>query len=113
VNDAKDTIITLYVDDSIIAAATKEAVTAIKRCLAKMFKVKEIGGLDKFLGCQLKHKDNKITVVQASYIEKILHENGMLHYNPAKTPMTAAYIRNRDEHANPVESKNFSIIPVS
>ena len=49
----KSSFAIIYVDDAIIAASTKEEVHQIKKELDETLPLKEMGELNKYLGCHL------------------------------------------------------------
>ena len=108
VKETENSFIIIYVDDGIIAAPTKKEVDEIKRRLNEMFKLKELGRPDKFLGCHLLRDENKktITLSQSPYIAALLREHGLQHANGTKIPMTPSYIR-VTERNNPVDALRY------
>jgi len=92
INDTKDTVITLYVDDSIVAAPTKDDITKMKAELSTVFTLKNLGKLDKFLGCHLTDTGHSIIMAQTPYIDQILYEQNMTDCKPNAIPMDPKYI---------------------
>lgn len=91
----------IYVDDAIIAASTKEEVHQIKKELNETFPLKEMGELNKYLGCHLIRDYEKKTIIlsQAPYVEKILAEANMISCSPVRIPMNPKYPKLRDDNS--------------
>lgn len=63
INDTKDTIITLYVNNSIVTTPTKDNIAKIKVELLTVFILKDLGKLNKFLEYYLIDIDYSIIMV--------------------------------------------------
>ena len=79
-----------------------------------MFKLKELGRPNKFLGCRLLRDENKktITLSQSPYIAALLGEHGLQHANATKIPMTPSYLR-VTERNNPVDALRYQHIELA
>eukprot|EP00171_Calliarthron_tuberculosum_P001876 IDg1876t1 len=82
-------IITLYVDDLLIASSNLNDLSSIKSKLASRFKMKDCGRASICLGLEIRNDPNgkKIFLSQKRYAEKILGRFGMLNSKPISTPM--------------------------
>ena len=69
INDTKDTVIILYINDSIVTTPMKDDVAKIKAELSTVFTLKNLGKLDKFLGCYLTDIGHSIIIMQTPYID--------------------------------------------
>ena len=80
-------IISLYIDDILLAGNDKVFVRAIKEWLSSNFEMKDMGEVDYILGVK-KHRDcskKLLTFSQESYIRKILEHFNMKYYYPIDT----------------------------
>ena len=72
-------MIALWVNNLMIFAKEKVTINNVKSRLNESFEMKDLGELEYFLGIQV-HQDqtkNTIKINQESYVEKILHVQGM------------------------------------
>ena len=63
INNTKDTVITLYINNSIVTTPMKDDVTKIKAELLTIFTLKNLGKLDKFLGYHLINIGHSIIII--------------------------------------------------
>jgi len=72
--DEEICIISLYVDDLIIAGSNKEVTNRVKTCLKRRYAMKDLGDVDEILGCKVKVNLylGTITIQQRKYTEDIL-----------------------------------------
>ncbi len=83
----KTTILAVYVDDIVITGNDDEEIKYLKRTLAKIFEVKDLGHLHYFLGIEVAYGPQGIYLSQRKYILDLLAETGMLDCKPAATPI--------------------------
>ena len=82
-------IIILYVDDLLIAGNDRKEILRVKKELMKVFKMKDLGGVQEFLGIEVtRNRGNRtLRLSQSSYIAKILERFQMSDSSPTATPM--------------------------
>ncbi len=89
----KDTgvMLLIYVDDLLIAAATKAAIAVVKQHLAGIYELKDLGEVRAFLGLNItRDRTNRVIYInQEDYIHKILAKYGKTGLSPSKTPWPA------------------------
>jgi len=70
----KGIFLCLYVDDIMIAAPTKALIAQTKKELAKVFEMKELGELRRYLGCRIdcNQEEHFIYISQKDFITKSL-----------------------------------------
>jgi hypothetical protein len=79
--------VALYVDDLLIISANNSEINEVKNCLSSMFKMKDLGLVEYFLGMKFTKTSHGYHINQAKYIGEILDVFGMTDCNPAKVPM--------------------------
>ncbi|XP_059223086.1 uncharacterized protein LOC131996904 [Stomoxys calcitrans] len=82
-------MVTVYVDDLLIATNDKKLLNQIKKSLAETFEMKDLGKVSKYVGIEFKQdmKQGKITINQKEYIESVLKRFDMQNCKPTTTPM--------------------------
>ncbi|VVT56889.1 uncharacterized protein SAPINGB_P005376 [Magnusiomyces paraingens] len=80
-------IIALYVDDLLISGNSPEVIAKTKSSLSSMFKMKDLGPVEQFLGMRVKQSPYHITVDVSRYIFDVLEEFGMQNCSSVKTPL--------------------------
>ncbi|VVT44812.1 uncharacterized protein SAPINGB_P000542 [Magnusiomyces paraingens] len=80
-------IIALYVDDLLISGNSSEVIAKTKSSLSSMFKMKDLGPVEQFLGMRVKQSPYHITVDVSRYIFDMLEEFGMQNCSSVKTPL--------------------------
>ena len=82
-------IVALYVDDLIIAASTKNLLTALEGVFESRFKMKKLNQIKQILGMGVHHdKDrNIIHVTQQQYIEESVKQFNKYGISAFRTPM--------------------------
>ena len=67
-------IISLYVDDLVIAASSMAVISHVKSKLQQLYQIKDLGVIDEILGCKVSVDKNLdcITIQQAQYMKEIL-----------------------------------------
>lgn len=77
----------VYVDDLIITGTHKAQVIAFKQQMQQLFKMSDLGLLSYYLGIEVTQSEDRITLCQRGYAEKILEVAGMSGCNSCHTPM--------------------------
>jgi hypothetical protein len=62
----------LYVDDILIFGTNIEVINDVKSFLSKGFDMKDLGEADVILNIKLIKNENRITLSQSHYVEKVL-----------------------------------------
>ena len=83
------TIISVYVDDLIILADSKETLRSLKAALGNRFKMSDLGELTYCLGLEIsRDRENRLLrISQEKYIRDILDRFGMTSCRPVSTPL--------------------------
>ncbi|KAK1413803.1 hypothetical protein QVD17_35586 [Tagetes erecta] len=68
----KGVIICLYVDDMLIFGTSQDQVDKTKEFLSSKFSMKDMGEAEVILGIRITRENNKISISQSHYIEKVL-----------------------------------------
>eukprot|EP00171_Calliarthron_tuberculosum_P023718 IDg23718t1 len=99
------TLISLYVDDLLIACDDLEMLTSLKVSLSKRFEMTDCGEANVCLGLEIRRDRTKKTlhVSQTSYISKILERFGMTMCKPVVTLMDSQ-IQQSDLDSDPVDN---------
>ena len=79
-------IISLWVDNVLIASKPEADIIKIKTKLNSRFKMTDLGKLSWFLGIQFECKNSTIKMNQSRYIKKILSKFSMANFKPRSTP---------------------------
>ncbi|KAI8440000.1 hypothetical protein MSG28_001438 [Choristoneura fumiferana] len=80
-------IISIYVDDIIIACKSQEKIDNIKKLLVKRFEMRDLGEINYCLGITFERDEKQMILKQRQYIETILEKFGCKDCKPASTPM--------------------------
>jgi hypothetical protein len=64
----------VYVDDLIITGTGKELLAAFKTEMGKIFQMSDLGLLSYYLGIEVKHGADGITLCQSAYADKLLEK---------------------------------------
>ena len=83
----------IYVDDMLIAAKDKNAITKLKNQLSREFEMKDLGEAKKILGMEISRNRSigKLYLSQISYINKVLHRFNMQNAKPVSTPLAGHF----------------------
>jgi hypothetical protein len=79
----------VYIDDIIIISYSEYATARLVTALVADFVVKDLGKLYYFLGLEVTHCDDGLTITQQKYSMELLHHCGMLECKMASTHMSA------------------------
>lgn len=76
----------LYVDDILIFERDLNVIKKIKSFLYKNFNIKDMGEVIVIYEIKLNKNNNRITLTQSYYVEKLLEKFNYNNINPASTP---------------------------
>jgi histone deacetylase 1/2 len=79
----------VYVDDIIVISTSDSATDRLLASLSSAFAVKDLGKLHYFLGLEVTHSDDSLTLTQKKYSLDLLGRAGMLECKAASTPMSS------------------------
>ena len=85
-------IITVYVDDIIIACKSLDYLSDIKSYLSSHYKMKDLGELHYFLGVNIVQGDGNIFINQSNYAEAVLKKFGFENSKPVSTPVDVSSV---------------------
>ncbi|UYV68325.1 hypothetical protein LAZ67_5003884 [Cordylochernes scorpioides] len=81
-------LVAIYVDDLIIAAEREDTLKSFKESMKRIFKIKDLGGINCCLGIRIQMKeDGSISIDQERYIEELLAKYRMKEAKPISIPM--------------------------
>jgi len=80
------TLLLVYVDDIILAGNSMSEFTTIKSILHVSFKIKDLGQLKYFLGLEVTHSQQGISLCQRKYCLDLLNDSGLTYSKPVSTP---------------------------
>lgn len=81
------TLISIYVDDLILASNSQLRLNALKKELLRSFEMRDLGDLEHCLGIEFRKQNGIIYASQTRYIDEIISRFNMSDCNPVKTPM--------------------------
>ncbi|KAK3013933.1 hypothetical protein RJ639_008806 [Escallonia herrerae] len=81
------TALIVYLDNIIVTGNDPDEKKALRKYLAKEFKIKDLGKLKYFLGIDVAWSKDRIFVLQQKYVHDLLEETGKLGSRPSKTPI--------------------------
>jgi hypothetical protein len=83
----KGVVLCLYVDDILIFGTSLKVIEEIKTFLSQCFEMKDLGEADVILNIKLlRDENNRITLVQSHYVEKVLSIFGYADCKSSPTP---------------------------
>ncbi|GAU24468.1 hypothetical protein TSUD_319450 [Trifolium subterraneum] len=91
------TTLLVYVDDIVLTGDSLEEIEATKAHLNKAFGIKDIGILKYFLGLEVAHSQQGITLCQRKYCLDLLTETGSLGCKPSSVPMDPSIRLHHDD----------------
>jgi Reverse transcriptase (RNA-dependent DNA polymerase) len=77
----------IYVDYILVVAAFESALTRVKTILTKLYKIKDLGNAEYFLGVKIEREHKQVKLTQELYTRGVLERYGMLESKRAPTPM--------------------------
>ena len=95
------TLLLLYVDDMIISGNDVTGIIALKSCLMRHFKMKDLGHLTYFLGLVISRIHNGTHIHQMKYAEDLLSLSHLTDSKISETPMELNS-KLRKEEGNPL-----------
>lgn len=99
-NNGVFTYILLYVDDMLIAGASKETTGAVSKRIGGSFDVKDLGDVNYYIDTQVERKkDGSFLISQRTKIIKLLEDCNMLEAKPADTPMEPGFLSGGNEES--------------
>lgn len=89
IGESQKLIVTVWVDDLIIAGSTQHIVDDFKAAIGKRFKMKDAGELKWILGMEVVRDRSKrtIKISQTSYLQQVLERFGMDQCKPVGNPI--------------------------
>jgi hypothetical protein len=91
------TCLLVYVDDIVLTGDCLEEIQATKGSLHQTFGIKDIGVLKFFLGLEVAHSDQGITLCQRKYCLDLLTDTGNLGCKPSSIPMDPSHRLHQDD----------------
>jgi hypothetical protein len=79
----------VYVDDTIVASSSPQAIDALLVDLQKDFALKDLGPLHFFLGIEVKRISHGLVLSQSRYASDILSRSGMANCKSIDTPLSS------------------------
>lgn len=80
-------VITVWVDNLMLFAMSKELMMRIKSDIELEWEVTNLGEPAKIVGIEIMRGENSIMISQEKYIESVLKRQKMLNTNPVATPL--------------------------
>lgn len=102
-------ILALYVDDILIFSKDTPEKKSLKKELMKKFEMKDLGRAKYVLGMRLNQEENKITLDQKTYIQKVLEQFNMVDCKPVSTPLECGMKFEKGEQTD-LDSKYRSLV---
>lgn len=87
VNGEELTLITVYVDDIVIASTNENTIEMVIRKLSSKFKVKDMGDIGYCLGIEFSRSKDKIVFQQKGFVKDLLERFSMKESNAVNTPL--------------------------
>ncbi|KAK2399633.1 putative mitochondrial protein [Trifolium repens] len=91
------TALLIYVDDIILSGTCLEEIQRIKSILDSSFKIKDLGTVKYFLGLEVAHSKEGISISQRKYCLDLLNDSGLLGSKPASTPLDPSVKLHNDD----------------
>lgn len=104
--DEKMLLISVYVDDILVASRDKNEITKFGKDLSKIFEIKDLGPVKYCLGIEFEQNQNEITMCQAGYIRNVLERFGMAESRAVATPLEYGLRLERGTHQPDAEKKS-------
>lgn len=82
------TIISTYVDDFMIISPSKHEIHKTITTLAKVFQLKDLGNMTKFIGINIEKQTDGIRINQEDKIDSLYQDMGMSHCKGTNTPIS-------------------------
>jgi len=81
------TIVAMYVDDILLTRSDPEEIQGLKHNLHTTFSIKDLGLLHYFLGFEVSHLLDGVSLTHRKFTQDLLKESGHLHAKPTTTPL--------------------------
>ena len=107
-------LLSLYVDDILLASNSPDMMKETKFCLGSKFEMKDMGPTNYVLGIRIsRDKDSKLIYLdQENYLEKVLKRFKMEDCRPVSTPVFKGMILNKSMcPTNKTELKEMIVVP--
>lgn len=99
----KSCIVSIYVDDILVAGANQDIIDQIKKDLSSRFEMVDSGLVNFFLGLTVKRDKHGYGLTQEHYIDRILAEFGMTDCSPQSTPLAGLLRPRNPDSDDPVD----------
>lgn len=86
-NGKETTYVLNYVDDILIASSSPKDIEEFKFRIKSQYKTKEIINIKRFVGLEINHTKDYITISQTAHIKKLLQVSGLETAKPRNTPI--------------------------
>jgi hypothetical protein len=100
-------IVQVYVDDIVFGGSSHSLAARFAEDMSKEFEMSMMGGLQFFLGLQIKQAKEGTFVQQSKYIKDILKKFKMDDSKPLSTLMSTTTVLDADEDGEPVDQKEY------
>ena len=81
------TIVAVYVDDILLTGSSIEEIHALKSSLHTAFGIKDLGQLHYFLGFEVCHMPDGVSLTQRKFTQDLLKSSGHLNTKSTATPL--------------------------
>lgn len=85
------TIVVVYVDDILLIGSDPTTIQDLKQSLNTAFGIKDLGFPHYFLGFEVTHYQDGVTLSQRKFTQDLLKESGHLHARSTATPLPINY----------------------
>ncbi|KAL0386492.1 UNVERIFIED_CONTAM: Retrovirus-related Pol polyprotein from transposon TNT 1-94 [Sesamum latifolium] len=101
-------ILSLYVDDILLAGNNMEMIVATQKWLSSTFEMKDMGEAEYIVGVKI-HRDRSkklLSLSQETYIKRIIERFHMHNANPVDTPMDKSCVLSKELCPKTEEERN-------
>jgi hypothetical protein len=100
----KNCVVCVYVDDFLVAGASRREIRDVQKALESEFKMNDLGTPHSFLGIQFDfYLDGSVSLHQQQYIQKVLKDFCMDTCHPKSTPMNVKVSLNPSSSENDLD----------
>ncbi|GJX10165.1 retrovirus-related pol polyprotein from transposon TNT 1-94 [Tanacetum coccineum] len=103
-------IVQIYVDDIIFNSTCQDMCDEFAKIMHDEFDMSMMGGLNFFLGLQIKQMEDGIFFNKSKYIKEILKKFGLEESKSMKTPMSSDTKLTKDEECESVDSIKYRVM---
>lgn len=102
-------ILTLYVDDMLVAGTSMQRIVDLKKKLASAFEMKDLGEAKKLLGMEIRRdrQKKKLWLSQVDYVEKVLERFSMQDAKTVTVPMPSHFKLSKEQCASSEEERKY------